>query len=63
MYSAIPIPFKGVSLYVMSLKGECVCVCGGGGGFYKHRALRQCWCQVANFRTRSMKYKPNLHIK
>ena len=30
-YSAIPMPFKGVSLCVMSLKGECVCVCGGGG--------------------------------
>ena len=26
--STIPMPFKGVSLYVMSLKGEC----GGGGG-------------------------------
>ena len=33
-------------------------MCAWGGGFYKHRALRQCWCQVANFRTRSMKYKP-----
>ena len=30
---------------------------GGGGGVYKHRALRQGRCQIANFRTRSMKYK------
>ena len=57
MYSAIPMPFKGVSLCVMSLKGECVCVCGGGG-VYKYRTLWQGWCQIANFRTLSMKYKP-----
>ena len=48
-HSAIPMPFKGVSLYVMSLKGE-----SGRGSIN----TRQGWCQVANFRTRSMKYKP-----
>ena len=54
-YSAIPtrMPFKGVSLYVMSLKGEW-----GWGAVYKHRDLRQGRCQIANFRTRGMKYKP-----
>ena len=55
-YSAIPtcMLFKGVSLYVMSPTGEW------GGGVYKHRALRQGRCQIANFRTRSMKYKPKI---
>ena len=34
-YSAIPMPFKGVSLHAMSLKGKRgwgVCMCGRGGG-------------------------------